>query len=182
MHINSFTVFPPNRRRIKKTKKVSATHTCSPLIRTAVNNTLRQSCQELSDEGQGSPQRRLCCLSGGPAARPATQPQLCGWVSHPKQQGGRGIAGSYAGGKEKCPGRPCLNAFPLPSSSYRHFPQKSWLCSLLVETLGLFLAFFKTCLGEVPSTFIHIKDLYFYVLRDMKRGGETRRGESCVIL
>lgn len=30
--------------------------------------------------------------------------------------------------------------------------------------------------------FIHIKDLYFYVLRDIKRGEEAGQEESCLTL
>lgn len=52
------------------------------------------------------------------------------------------------------------------NSGYVHFWLRLW------DDFG----FWKTCWGEAPSTFIHIKDLYFYVLREneKRRGGRVR--------
>lgn len=165
-------VFPPNRRRRKKNKKVSATHTCSPLIRrTAVNNTLRQSCQELSDEGQGSPGQRLCCLPGGwpPGQQPSPS---SGWVRPHGSGVLGGTVGCEAGGKAKHP-HPNSSA-PSPPS-YRHFSQKSWLCPLLVETLGWFWLLKNVLRGGTFYSYSHKGSLFLCIKGKWKEEG--RQGE-----
>lgn len=115
---------------------------------------------------------------GRPPGQQAGPSSPAGSVPHHS----RGYGGQPDWGQGEMPGQPLSEFLPPAPLQLQTFSTEILAMFAFGWDFGTIFGFFKTCLGEAPSTFIHIKDLYFYVLRDMKRGGEAGRGEGCLML